>query len=141
MVHNLGDETALVKVCFDDMTPLKVAGLFTQLDEWLANGCDNAGFETIDDQPHCVFTAPLDSMYTLMYTIDGKGTPTVIAKGENVNAIRGIMLDRYVHIRDGEYEVRRSVIKLNSADIIFEDGAGKFHTMEWFIHREIIREV
>lgn len=127
---------ALIKVCFDEMPPLKVAELFTQINEWIVGGCDNATFTIVNDAPHCAFTAPLDSMYTLTYALDG--TPTVITRSKDVNEIRGIMLDRYIHVRDGKHDIRRSIIGLDTAGVAFEDGAGKVHTLEWYISREFI---
>ncbi len=132
--------TARVEVCFDDMRPLKVADLFTQLDEWLTEGCDNADFTLVKGKPHCAFTAPLDATYTLLCTIDYSPTDTNrIVETCDVNKIRGIMLDRYIHFCDTQ-DVVKSRISLDNAEIVFEDGAGKRHSLIWHIRRDIIEE-
>lgn len=130
--------TARVEVCFDDMRPLKVADLFTQLDEWLAEGCDNADFTLVKGKPHCAFTAPLDAIYSLSYAVDYKNI-NIIAESGDVNKIRGIMLDRYIHFRETQ-DVVKSRINRDNAEIVFEDGAGNHHLLNWHIHREIVEE-
>lgn len=137
--------TARIEVCFDDMRPLKVAELFTQLDEWLAEGCDNADFTLVKGKPHCAFTAPLDAIYSLFYTVSHLPTGThKIAESCDVNKIRGIMLDRYIHFRNGKYADKYNLvlsrIYLDNADIVFEDSDGNRHSLIWNIRRDIIEE-
>ena len=128
-----------IEACLDGTEPLKVAKLYKQVEEWLAKGCNCARFSIHDGKLCCAFSAPFDSVYTLVRTFDGT-SPTKIIKNENEDMVRGIMFKRFITTLDNTHDIKHNDIQLNTATIAFEDGAGKIHYINWYIRREIIRE-
>lgn len=135
--HYLG--IARVEVCYDDMRPLKIAKFLMQLDEWLAEGCIHVGFTVVKGKPHCVFTAPLPAIYSLLCTVDRRPSGEIV-KSSDVNKIRGIMLNNYIHSRESFKSIVRSVINLDDAEIVFDDSAGNRRLLIWHIHRTIMED-
>lgn len=128
--------TATVVVCIDRMTPKKCGEFCLKLDEWMARGVGDSDFIDNDGEMNVAFECPLDAVYRLMMTRDSE-KPVEIFKSENLCETRGVMLDRFLHIRDNPRHFDRLVfIGLDSAHAKFDDDDEVSHDIRW----EIIAE-
>lgn len=131
---------AFVKVCLEDMAPLRIASLFTQLNDWVIGGCGNARIENFDGKIYSAFTVPLDSIYTLTRSLNGAATS--VTQSDDISVVRGAMLGCYLNHIDNcmnsEFNITHKMIRIDHAEVIFTDRSGEEQFLEWHISREVI---
>lgn len=131
-------KSATIGVALTDPTPYKCRELFKQIEKWVAHGAD--GFELIEvaNVIYATFDAPLDTIYRLIFTING--VKHCVYEATNVNEVRGDMLEEFLMASNNKDRiVGFATIERDKARVSFIDKkSGGECSLDWKITSETV---